>query len=259
VTTETFLPATASPWTCPAGVTVVQVEMWGGGGRGSTRTTNGGGGGGGGGAYSSLNAYAVTPGNTYAFQVGVGSSAGTSGATNDTWWVTTAVGLAKAGASVVNDTATGGAGGASGSGVGDVKNSGGAGGTGVTGTNGGGGGEAGGASGTGAAGSGATGGSGVNAVGGDGGAGAVTNNGGTNGAVFGGGGGGALRTGGATQAGGFGGNGRIVLTYSTSVDLTATGAPLLLSAGTASLDTTTTTAVVPFVGMGAHVPYTRAW
>ena len=97
MTTETLTTASVSPWTAPAGVTSVQVEMWGGGGKGATRTTNGGGGGGGGGAYAKLNAYPVTPGLTYAFQVGNGSATTISGSDDDSWWIDTATGTCKSG------------------------------------------------------------------------------------------------------------------------------------------------------------------
>jgi fibronectin-binding autotransporter adhesin len=69
--TENFTTAGTTNWRCPAGVSVVQVECWGGGGAGggATKATgatgNAGGGGGGGGAYAKLNAVSVTAGNTY--------------------------------------------------------------------------------------------------------------------------------------------------------------------------------------------------
>ena len=79
--TYTTIPITISAagthnWTCPAGVTYVQVECWGGGGAGgsSKRTGTGGtafAGGGGGGAYAS-STFSVTPGNNYTVNVGTG-------------------------------------------------------------------------------------------------------------------------------------------------------------------------------------------
>ena len=88
--TVAFTSAGATTWTCPAGVTSVQVECWGGGGAGGSalRTPNSGsvqyGGGGAGGAYAKLNSYAVTPGNTYYINVGAGGVAATGTVTNDT-------------------------------------------------------------------------------------------------------------------------------------------------------------------------------
>jgi len=77
-------------WTCPAGVTSVQVECWGGGGSGSTVSQNRVGGGGAGGAYAKLNSYAVSAGNTYYIRVGAGGvspSSGNGGAAgNDSWF-----------------------------------------------------------------------------------------------------------------------------------------------------------------------------
>jgi len=97
------IPATAiftqpgtNTWICPAGLTNVQVECWGGGGAGGwaskNDTTNGtvGCGGGAGGAYAKKNSYSVTPGNTYYVNVGRGGvSVITDGATGpggDSWF-----------------------------------------------------------------------------------------------------------------------------------------------------------------------------
>jgi hypothetical protein len=52
-------------WLCPANVSSIQIEVWGGGAAGSA-----GGGGGGGGEYAKEATLAVTPGKTYQFQVG---------------------------------------------------------------------------------------------------------------------------------------------------------------------------------------------
>lgn len=57
------------PWTVPAGVDTITVQLIGPGGNGGT---NGGGGGGGGGYARRV--YAVTPGTTYSFVVGTGGS-----------------------------------------------------------------------------------------------------------------------------------------------------------------------------------------
>ncbi len=70
--------AASGTWTCPDDITSVQVECWGGGGAGgsASRNTQTSGnamaGGGAGGAYAKMNAYSVTPGNTYYINVGAG-------------------------------------------------------------------------------------------------------------------------------------------------------------------------------------------
>lgn len=70
-----------STWTCPAGVTSIQVEAWGagGGGGGSTNTAGRSGGGGGGGSYVKNGSVTVTPGTTYTVKIGVGGLAGGTG------------------------------------------------------------------------------------------------------------------------------------------------------------------------------------
>ena len=85
-----ILPATALPfvnqvvdytsgtWTCPAGVKVVRVKMWGGGGRGGNGN-GGAGGGGAGGAYCER-LYPVHAGQVYAYEIGAGGTVN-SGAT----------------------------------------------------------------------------------------------------------------------------------------------------------------------------------
>jgi hypothetical protein len=64
------IPGTFS-WTCPAGVTSVNVECWGGGGGGSYVDFTTGGGGGGGGAYATR-VVSVVPGQSYTIIVGNG-------------------------------------------------------------------------------------------------------------------------------------------------------------------------------------------
>lgn len=124
-------------WTAPAGVTSVDVEVWGGGGAGGGNATNSdGGGGGGGGAYSKTVAIPVVPGNTYTVTVGAGGvgGTGTGGAGGDSWFSSAATILAKGGAGgaapVGGAGGVAGAGGAAASGVGSIKFSGGNGGTG---------------------------------------------------------------------------------------------------------------------------------
>src|SRR6476660_6430207 len=57
----------------PAGVTSITVEAYGAGGKGANRTTNGVGGGAGGGGYT-RKIFAVTPGDTFSFTIGAGST-----------------------------------------------------------------------------------------------------------------------------------------------------------------------------------------
>jgi hypothetical protein len=78
-TTITY--TTSGSWTCPQGVTSVQVEAIGGGagGRSSANTNGHVTGGGGGGAYSKRNSITVNPGTTYSFTVGAGGASDTAG------------------------------------------------------------------------------------------------------------------------------------------------------------------------------------
>jgi hypothetical protein len=68
-------------WTCPAGVTSVLVECWGGGGSGASGDSSHNGGGGGGAEYSART-LAVTPGNLYPYFVGGGGAATGGGGQN---------------------------------------------------------------------------------------------------------------------------------------------------------------------------------
>ena len=74
---------TSGTWTCPAGVTSVQVEAWGGGGGGAGAGGSGNlytGGGGAGGNYARNTSVTVVPGTVYTVAVGAGGAAGgTSG------------------------------------------------------------------------------------------------------------------------------------------------------------------------------------
>jgi hypothetical protein len=70
---------TSGTWTCPAGVTSVQVEAWGGGGGGagaSSSTNLYTGGGGAGGNYARNTSVTVVPGTVYTVTVGAGGAAG---------------------------------------------------------------------------------------------------------------------------------------------------------------------------------------
>lgn len=74
---ETF--TTSQLWTVPSGVTVLQVECWGAGGGGNGSSETQGASGGGGGEYAAEPTYAVTPGDVYYIQVGVGGAPGHPG------------------------------------------------------------------------------------------------------------------------------------------------------------------------------------
>jgi hypothetical protein len=128
-TVETFTTAGTFYWICPAGVTSVQVEVWGAGAGGSGEWLFSGdyfsGPAGGGGAYARLNAQAVTPGGNYTIVVGVAGAAGPhsdsaflGGAGGDSYFINAATLNAKGGE---GGGITGGAVGA----TGDVKYSGG--------------------------------------------------------------------------------------------------------------------------------------
>ncbi|HSN47284.1 MAG TPA: hypothetical protein VLR29_00855, partial [Flavobacterium sp.] len=68
-TSVTF--TTTSIWTCPAGITQITVEAWGGGGAGGGATGNpSAGGGGAGGAYVKNTSLTVTPGASYNVTIG---------------------------------------------------------------------------------------------------------------------------------------------------------------------------------------------
>lgn len=211
---ETFSSATSTTWTCPVGVTAVDVECWGAGGGGGANT--GGEGGGGGGAYSKTASVAVTAGVGYSIVVGAGGPPNTTG--GDTYFNSAATVMAKGG--VRGNGRVGGAGGAAASGVGTTKYSGGNGGNGVAGSP-----AAGGGSGS-SAGTGSNGNNGGNAagtIGGSGGAaptgggggkkGGNSSNAGVNGDSPGGGGSG----GGSGANAGSGADGKLTLTYTQTI------------------------------------------
>ena len=226
----------STTWVCPANVTAVQVEAWGGGGaggsgvRGTAKAAMGGGGAGG--AYARFNSFPVVPGNSYYVNIGAGGVSSTSnGATvagGDSWFnsnnVASTLILAKGGAggqSVVTTTndlfGAGGAGTVSES-IGDVVRAGGSGVTSTTnGFGGGGGGSAGSASAGNTPGS-TTNGLGALAVAGGGNGGNANATGGSSGdgqsptAAPGGGGGGARAASTTQRYGGTGGAGQVVLT-----------------------------------------------
>ena len=218
LTTETFTESTS--WLCPAGVTSVQVESWGGGAGGKAGAE---GGGGGGGAYSKTNSITVVPGTYYGVAVGLGgpgrswqNAPGDGYDGEDSYFDDGSQNLAKGGTGATSKT--GGAGGASGSCVGDTKYSGGNGGSNdpSIATAGGGGGGAG------STGAGGVGGDGVWPTVGTGGTG--TSVGGGNGGTYSGGnpvagstyGGGCSGTSSGAQDSAAGGSGAVKLTYTPS-------------------------------------------
>lgn len=216
-------------WVCPAGVTSVKVECWGGGASGGA-TTAGDAGGGGGGAYARLNALAVTAGTSYTVTVGTGGAAksptGNGNAGNDSWFSTSATVLAKAGSGGLQSGSggSGGAGGLASGSIGDVTFDGGTGGADTAGNLGGGGGgggagdsSPGGVGGVSSVGTGGAAGRMGATTGGTGGAGAGSAGTGPPGRAIGGGGGGAATTSGG--ASGAGAAGMVQLTY------TVTGVP----------------------------------
>ncbi|MFT3795305.1 GEVED domain-containing protein [Flavobacterium sp.] len=256
---------TASPgagtWVCPAGVTSVQVETWGGGGGGGyAKNTNGyGGGGGGGGGYTSTSV-SVVPGTTYYYTIAAGGAGGLA-ATNTAatpggsscfgtgaacTGILSSAGGGTQGSNAIVPASANGPGGAGG--VGGTFN-GGNGGNGVNATNatGGGGGGGGGASTTGLGGNGAgkTGGTGA-AVGGGNGASGTQGSPGATGNDIGGGGSGGHRTAGNNQNGGAGAGGQVRLTYT----LPGCSAPSQATAFVLGTPTSTTLPV-SFSGTGS--------
>ena len=127
-------------WTCPAGVTSVTVECWGGAGRGGARISGSDVAlaGGGGGAYS-RKVIAVSPGTTYNLRVGAGSTSTSPG--GDSWFSNSAIVMAKGGGSVGDNSNTVGLGGSGTASIGDFTLDGGNGARGSGGNYGGGGGS----------------------------------------------------------------------------------------------------------------------
>lgn len=252
-------------WICPAGVTSVRVEAWGGGGAGGgSQATNGSAGGGGGaGAYARRNSITVVPGTSYSFTIAsqatsvAGAAGGNGGTTTATinGIVITAIGGNGGGAAANGALGTGGL---AASCVGDFTFSGGNGAPATDGSySGGGGGSAGGGGNGGAAG--VAGGKATNQIGGSAGAaGAFTagvagpngkttaGTGNTGSAPGAGGSGGFGKSGASGNAGGFGGLGQIKFTYTCN--------PIIVDAGTdqnLAACATTTTLVGSAVPTGA--------
>lgn len=250
-TTITY--TTSGTWTCPQGVTNVQVEAWGAGagGRGSSTGTKGFvGGGGGGGAYAKRNSITVIPGTPYSFTIGVGGNQNNNGG-NTTATINGVTITAEGGktAAAANLISIGGAGGLAINSTGDVRRNGGNGGTGngsSSGPGSGGGGGGGSAAGTGGngnnggngttGGAGGAGGSAVANFGGAGGAGGSNFSGSTATTNYGGGGGGA----GDRSNGGRGMSGAMIFTFTCPTNTTYAGPDQNLNAcsTTATLNAT---------------------
>lgn len=232
-TTVNFTTAGSSTWTCPPGVTSIQVEAWGGGGGGcgTSSNTSRSAGGGAGGSYVKNTAISVTPGATYTILVGAGGTGGvgnpstnppTAGGISSITQVSDGTLLLRAGGGAAGGAATSTQGGAGGLGStaqnfgysGTFNYKGGDGGTGINGT-------PAGTAGTAAAGGGAGGsngnGSGITAgTGGGNGAAAITSSGSGNaGNAPGGGGGGGMSAAASAKNGGNGGAGKITISYAT--------------------------------------------
>ncbi|MDF7823434.1 hypothetical protein P4B35_05375 [Pontiellaceae bacterium B12227] len=220
--------AGTSSWTCPTGVTAVQVECWGGGGAGgaaNASANNVGGGGGAGGTYARTANVPVTPGNSYTITIPAAATApagSVDGARFDGAAVSfigdSSVTVTAAGGqggeckvAGVNTSGTGGVGSAAGC-IGDIVFAGGNGSQWGDRNGGCGGGGAGNANPGGNAVEG-TAGLGGTEGGGDGAGGRAGNASGQNGSNPGGGGGGAKSQSSGPLAGGTGGLGQIIITY----------------------------------------------
>ncbi len=247
-TTVNYTTAGTDQFIVPAGVTSIDIEVWGAGGCGGKRTSTGRAGGGGGGAYSKTTAFSVNPSDIIYINVGAGGdgSAASPTAGGDSWTsvnITVPTNLsegvlAKGGGSVPNNTVDGANGGDASAGIGALKFSGGKGFT-VSGTTNSGGGSS---AGTAANGNDATGLNGATAPTG-GGNGGNGNSGtgsapGSPGAAPGGGGGAARSTTNNIANGGNGGTGKVSITYTTGGPATSittsaiSGSPFCVTAST---------------------------
>jgi hypothetical protein len=244
-------------WTCPAGITSIAVECWGGGGSGGGATGNpAGGGGGSAGAYVKNNAITVTPGTTYTVTVGSGgigsTSAGVAGGSS--WFNTSTTIMAVGGkggalASSNSSSAAGAAAVITGNVGGTTIYYGGAGGTGSTGATAGGGGSSAGTGSNGNAGGVTTGGTAVTGGGAGGNGGLVGSSGGNgNPGIQPGGAGGGGRAGNSTdRSGGAGAAGKVVLNYSCptyTLGSTSAYSPVI-SGATTTVTLTSTAAGLP--------------
>jgi hypothetical protein len=250
---DTYTTAGTYSWTCPAGVTSITVQCWGGGGAGGAGTSAaiGAGSGGAGGAYVS-SSVAVTAGTAYTITVGAGGTGGTGvgGAGNGSWFKTSGTIFAEGGAGGTADMGAKGTGSSAAS-IGTLKQKGGDGATGVSGTNSGGGGGGAGTTGSGGTTSTGAAGAGTAIGGGNGGAGNVANLTGASGNNAGGGGSGGYRSSGVTKNGGSGGTGRVDITWvCTSYALTGTSVAAPVCAG--STPTATLTGLAASLPVGSY-------
>lgn len=256
-------------WTCPAGVTCVKVECWGGGGKGGSMNMNGlgGAGGGGGGAYA-RSMLTVVPFHTYTVIVGAGGLGGiypingdSSSFKDGSTFCVSAIG----GNGVLTNATAGASGGSSAACIGETVYSGGNGNDG-SGSYGGGGGSSAGINAPGNNGTGSIGGI-APAGGGNGGNGRTTSSGvGLPGNSPGGAGGGAYIFGSGFFEGGAGANGKVII---TSIGLTTTSTPTINSpicAGATSVSGTCTeddgTIIEVFVNgvtVGTTAVVSNAW
>ncbi len=118
--TVTFTTAGNATWLCPAGITSITVECWGGGGGGGGGAPNTAASGGAGGSYSQF-IMTVTPGTTYNLRVGATGTAGTNtggtGGTGGSSYFGNTVAGAPAGATTLAVGGVGGNGSTAGSGT----------------------------------------------------------------------------------------------------------------------------------------------
>ena len=100
---------TSKTWTVPAGVTEIQVMLFGGGGGGESSNYGAGGGGSG---YMAKGTFAVTPGEKYSVVIGAGGNAGRDGGQTSFGDLLSASGGNRGGGGVGGDGFAGGGGGA---------------------------------------------------------------------------------------------------------------------------------------------------
>lgn len=222
-TSVPFTTTGNNTWYCPAGVTSITVECWGGGGAGGGATGNpAAGGGGAGGAYTRAT-IDVTPGTTYNLSVGAGGTGNTTttGPSGGSSWFNTSTALLAVGgtggarATSNNQTAAGAISPTTGNLGGAPNYYGGNGGTGgASGASGGGGGGSAGTASNGNPASGVTGGSAVTG-GGAGVNGSTTSGDGADNTNLGGGGAGGRAGNFTDRSGGNGGNGKVIISYPT--------------------------------------------
>ena len=213
---------TSGTWVCPAGVTSVVVECWGGGGTGGPATGGGARAAGGAGGTYAKKTLTVTPTSSYVYTVGGASTASTTAKVdgNPTFWGSASFATATCAANGgvgggVNATIGGAAAttAATTGSVGDVIYAGGNGGAGTPAESSGGGGGGAGSGGAGGNATNSTAGTGTANNGGNGGAGVSASNAKNNGSNYGGGGSGGLTATSTDRSGGNGAAGYLRITY----------------------------------------------